>query len=88
MGICCFYLIYDFFFCKTQSARWVIHGDMLGGGRGFFLFLTFFNNILILTRIGFYLQEVARLVAPLAPARQIASVAPVHVARQGGPALA
>ena len=41
----------------------------------FFLFLTFFNIILISTRIGFYLQGVARLVAPLALARQIASVA-------------
>ena len=37
-----------------------------------FLFLTFFNNILSLTRIGFNLQGVARLVAP------------VHVARQCG----
>ena len=51
---------------------------------GFFLFLTFFNNILISIRIGFYLQEVACLVAPLSPARQIASVASVHVARQSG----
>jgi hypothetical protein len=52
--------------------------------RGIFLFLTFFNNILNLTRISFYLQEVARLVASPAPARQIAFVAPVHVAWQGG----
>ena len=51
---------------------------------GIFLFLTFFNNILSLTRIGFYLQGVARLVAPARMARQIASVAPVHVARQCG----
>jgi len=63
------FILFMIFFCKTQSARWVIHGDMLGGGRGFFLFLTFFNNILILTRIGFYLQVVARLVAQLAPTR-------------------
>jgi len=51
---------------------------------GFFLFLTFFNNILSLTHIGFYLQGVARLVAPGHMARQIVSVAPVHVARQCG----
>ena len=51
--------------------------------QNFFIFY-FFNNILNLTRIGFYLQEVTRLVAPPAPARQIAFVAPVHVARQGG----
>ena len=50
----------------------------------FFIFNLFFNNILISTRFGFYLHGVARLVAPLDPARQIASVAPVHVARQGG----
>ena len=31
---------------------------------GIFLFLTFFNNILSLTHIGFYLQGVARLVTP------------------------
>ena len=37
--------------------------------REFFLFLTFFNNILSLTRIGFYLQGIARLVAPARVAR-------------------
>ena len=50
-----------------------------------FLFLTFFNNILNLIHIDFYLQPVARLVAPLVLARRIATVAPVHVARQGRP---
>ena len=41
-----------------------------------FLFLTYFNNISILTRYGFNLRSVARLVAP-------ASVAPLRLARQG-----
>ena len=48
----------------------------------FFLFLTFFNNILILTRLPFYLHGIAHLVAPSVLARQLASVAPVRVARQ------
>jgi len=47
-----------------------------------FLFLTFFNNILILTRIKVYLHHVARLITPMKLARQVASVVPVHVARQ------
>ena len=57
-------------------------GNRERGSVGIF-FNIFFNNILISTRIGFYLQGVARLVAPLAPVRQIASAVPVHVARQG-----
>ena len=48
-----------------------------------FLFLTFFNNILILIRLPFYLHGIARLVAPIILARQVATVAPVHAARQG-----
>ena len=52
------------------------------------IFNLFFNIILISTRIGFNLQGVTRLVAQLAPARQIDSVVPVHVARQGGHAIA
>ena len=47
----------------------------------FFIFNLFYNNILSLTRIGFYLQGVARLVAPARMARQIASVAPHALAR-------
>ena len=27
------FILFMIFFCKTQSARWVIHGDVLGGGR-------------------------------------------------------
>ena len=50
---------------------------------GIFLFLTFFNNILILTWYGFYLHGIARLVAPAVVARQVASVAPLRLARQG-----
>ena len=48
----------------------------------FFIFNLFFNNILILTRLPFYLHGIARLVAPSVLARQLASVAPVRVARQ------
>ena len=48
----------------------------------FFLFLIILNNILILTRLPFYLHGIARLVAPSILARQLASVAPVRVARQ------
>jgi len=56
-----------------EAAGWLRAGE-------FFLFLTFFNNILSLTHIGFYLQGVTRLVAPSRMVRQIVSVAPVHVA--------
>jgi len=63
--------------------------------REFFLFLTFFNNILFLTFYGFYFHGIARLVAPAVVARQRrcaaarqrgadvgGSVAPNAVARQ------
>ena len=50
-------------------------------------FFNFFNNILISTRIDFYLQRVARLIAPLAltwpPCRATCTVAPYGLARQG-----
>ena len=39
----------------------------------FFIF-NFFNNILILTRLPFYLHGISRLVAPSVLARQLASV--------------
>ena len=48
----------------------------------FFIFNFFLNNILILTRLPFYLHGIAHLVAPSVLARQLASVAPVRVARQ------
>ena len=48
----------------------------------FFLFVTFFNNILTLTRLLFYLHGITRLVAPMQLARQLAFVAPIHMARQ------
>ena len=47
------------------------------------IFLTFFNNILILTCYGFYLHDIARLVAPALVAQQVGSVAPLWLARQG-----
>ena len=55
-----------------------------GSGSFFFIFNFFKKNILSLIPIGFYLQDVTRLVAPGRMARQIASVAPLHVARQCG----
>ena len=48
----------------------------------FFIFNFFLNNILILTRLPFYLHGIAHLVAPSVLARQLASVAPVRVAQQ------